>query len=140
MQLQKKDLTPAITRVQLEAPMFSLSGSRRENPALLVIFAENLANNPTVDHSSFRRQQSAGGDTYFERVAAVLGVTYESNWAGCLVSAMTKSCSDKHNPFLFLDEFNEGTKRDLQDLNLFYASLPTAGILFDHNHFKNNNC
>jgi hypothetical protein len=57
MQLHKKDLTPAITRVQLEAPMFSLSGSRRENPALLVIFAENLANNPTVDHSSFRRQQ-----------------------------------------------------------------------------------
>jgi hypothetical protein len=32
----KKELTP-ITRVQLESPMFSLSGSRRENPALLVI-------------------------------------------------------------------------------------------------------
>lgn len=40
---------------------------------------------------------------------------------------MTKSPKEKHSPFLFLNEFNEGTKRDLQDLN-FYACLPTVEV------------
>jgi hypothetical protein len=71
---------------------------------------------------------STGGDTYFQRVAADLGVTFTSNWARCLVSAMTKSPKEKNNPFLFLDEFNEGTKRDLRDLNLFMRACQNLGF------------
>jgi hypothetical protein len=71
---------------------------------------------------------STGGDTYFQRVAAVLGVTFTSNWARCLVSAMTKSPLEACNPFLFLDEFNEGTKQDLQDLNLFMRACLRLGF------------
>jgi hypothetical protein len=71
---------------------------------------------------------SSGGDTYFQRVAADLDVTYTSNWARCLVSAMTKDPWEEQNPFLFLDEFNEGTKRDLQDLNLFMRACQRLGF------------
>jgi hypothetical protein len=71
---------------------------------------------------------STGGDTYFERVATNLGVTFTSNWAICLVSAMKKSPEETHNPFLFLDEFNEGTKRDLQDLNQFMRACQQLGF------------
>lgn len=71
---------------------------------------------------------STGGETYFQRVAADLGVDYTSNWARCLVSAMTKSPKEEFNPFLFLDEFNEGTKRDLQDMNYFMRACQNLGF------------
>jgi hypothetical protein len=71
---------------------------------------------------------STAGETYFQRVAADLGVDYTSNWARCLLSAMTKSPKEKFNPFLFLDEFNEGTKRDLQDMNTFMRACQDLGF------------
>ncbi|CAB9513858.1 expressed unknown protein [Seminavis robusta] len=63
---------------------------------------------------------SGGGERYFQRVAADLGVEFTSpSWARCLVAATTKSPQEEFSPFLFLDEFNDGTKQDFQDLNKF---------------------
>eukprot|EP00978_Attheya_sp_CCMP212_P018963 scaffold52547_cov57-Attheya_sp.AAC.1 len=68
-------------------------------------------------------------ETYFQRVATNLGVDfYTSNWARCLVSAMEKSPDEQFNPFLFLDEFNRGTERDLQDLNTFMRACQDQGF------------
>jgi hypothetical protein len=72
---------------------------------------------------------SGNGETYFQRVAADLGVEYTSHsWARCLVAAMKKSPREEFSPFLFLDEFNEGTKRDLQDLNKFMRASQNLGF------------
>jgi hypothetical protein len=43
------------------------------------------------------------------------------------VAAMTKSPKE-FSPFLFLDEFNEGTKQDLQDLNKFMCACQNLGF------------
>jgi hypothetical protein len=67
-------------------------------------------------------------ETYFQRVATNLGVEYASNWARCLVSAMAKSPNEEFRPFLFLDEFNRGTERDLQDLNMFMRVCQNLGF------------
>jgi hypothetical protein len=67
-------------------------------------------------------------ETYFQRVATNLDVGYTSNWARCLVSAMAKSPREKFNPFLFLDEFNRGTERDLQELNMFMRVCQNRGF------------
>ena len=70
-----------------------------------------------------------GGSSYFQRVAADLGVEFASpSWARCLVAAMTKSPQEEFSPFLFLDEFNEGTKQDLQDLNKFMRACQNLGF------------
>jgi hypothetical protein len=96
MKLQEK--ARAITRVQLESLMFSLSASRRESLAQLVIFAENLANNRAVDHSSFRRQQV---EIRMFTVALQRRCYLTHPLVRCLVSIMTKSPRKAGKPFLF---------------------------------------
>lgn len=68
------------------------------------------------------------GESYFQRMAADLQVDFTSNWARCLVSAMTKAPQEAFNPFVFLDEFNDGTVRDLQELNLFMRACQNKGF------------
>lgn len=70
----------------------------------------------------------SAGTTYFERIAADLKVDYSSNWARCLVAAMTKKPEEKLSPILFLDEFNERSKKDLQDLNKFMRECQNLGF------------
>jgi hypothetical protein len=69
-----------------------------------------------------------GATTYFQRVAADLEVDFTSNWARCLVSAMTKASKEKLSPFLFLDEFNDGSPQNLQDLNRFMRACQNLGF------------
>lgn len=69
-----------------------------------------------------------GGQRYFQRMAALLGVEFLSNWGRCLVSAMTKSAKEAHSPFLILDEFNQGTEADLQDLDVFMRACQDLGF------------
>ena len=69
-----------------------------------------------------------GGKSYFEKMAALLGVDFSSNWGRCLVSAMTKSHTDAFSPFLILDEFNQGTDADLQGLDVFMRACQDLGF------------
>jgi hypothetical protein len=69
-----------------------------------------------------------GATTYFQRVAADLDVDFTSNWARCLVAAMSKAPNEKLSPFLFLDEFNDGSIVDLQDLNRFMRVCHNLGF------------
>jgi hypothetical protein len=74
---------------------------------------------------------AAAGDeatTYFQRVAADLDVDFTSNWARCLVDAMSKAPNEKLSPFLFLDEFNDGSTVDLQNLNGFMRACQSLGF------------
>ena len=61
-------------------------------------------------------------------MAALLGVEFLSNWGCCLVSVMTKSPKEACNWFLFLDEFNQDTEADQQDLNLFMRVCQDLGF------------
>ena len=65
---------------------------------------------------------------YFQRMAALLGVEFLSNWGCCLVSVMTKSPKEACSWFLFLDEFNQGKEADQQDLNLFMRVCKDLGF------------
>lgn len=56
-------------------------------------------------HRSIYVSGLGAAKTYFENVALNLNVDYNSNWAKCLVAAMTRAPGEK-DPLLIFDEFN----------------------------------
>lgn len=81
-------------------------------------------------HRSIYVSGAGGQSSYFQRVAANLGVNFEGNWARCLVSAMTASPnSDKSEPpFLLLDEFNQVTEQDIREFDSFMRACENKGF------------
>ena len=68
------------------------------------------------------------GNQPFPTSGSQLGRQFSTNWARCLVAAMTKAPTNVLAPFLFLDEFNKGTTQDLQGLNRFMCVCQNLGF------------
>jgi hypothetical protein len=109
--------------------MYFMNDSLREKSSAVRYFCRKDCEK-TGRRSIHIGASSGGGEAtaYFQRVAADLEVDFTSNWARCLIAAMEKTPTEELSPILFLDEFNVGSARDIEDVNRFMRACQNLGF------------